>query len=333
MLVLIFFSLQLIGFNHDRLSKGNSISISTHSKQQQHNRSIKRDLSNKSGKIENVTEKLDIQEINLIKSPIQVKILYESNNNNQNTLVNAHNIPNAQASNNKCDINENCTSANQKLTKGQTLLTSYFRPIGLIGGCIDSNAKDNDLNDDDWNDSDNALQIDYAPTNELTINAGKSDKKCLLLHRKRIRRKYSRISTLRQRSIKLLLFIQKQFTKNWRRFHNKNVLFVYQCIISFHRFAYEFMQHCEQNETILKQSELKMTTEAITINRRVQKLLGDNTNAKETNDDGGTTTTVTNHNSDGGAKRPPKSQRSSDNSRLLLLSENAHESSEKEFGM
>lgn len=332
----------MIGFNHDRVLNGNHESTLKHNKQQSSSNkiSIKNDdstsiLSN-SWTIGNTTEKFDVHEIDLTKTPIQVKILYEANNNEQNTTTNARKI--------ECDINENCTS-NDNLTKGQTLLTSYFRPIerkstinSIDGG---NDAKNNDLDDDDDDDDeyDNPLEIDYAPTSDLTSDSEKTDQKCLLFHRKRIRRKYNRISTVRQRSIELLVrlarTIRNRFTPNWHRFSNKNVLFVYQCLISFHRFTSEFVKQTEQSVTTFNQHKLKMTTEAITINRRVQKLLNDNnTNAKETNDDAAvvvTTVATPNHN-DGGAKRPPKSQRSSDNSRLLLLTENAHESSEKDFG-
>lgn len=289
----LLFLFQLIGFNHERLLYGNS--ICTPNEQQQSSKSVKTDSPPR--KIEKTSEK----EIDLTKSPIQVKIVYEWNNNKQNTLINAHNL-NTDASYSTCDIN---STTNDSLTKGQTLLTSYFRPIEQKSTYTIVEVPV--VNEhDDWNDSDNALHIDYAPTNVLTIGSGKTDKKCLLLqHRKRIRRKYKRISTLRQRSIDLLLLLQRRYPISWPQLH----------IILFQRVTCEFLKQSEQNETILNKDKLKMTTESIAINRRVQK---------ETNEF---------NNGDGAAKRPPKNQRSSDNSRLLLLSENVHESSEKDFGM
>lgn len=298
-------------------------------------------ILNNSREIGQSSEKFDVHEVDLTKTPIQVKIFYgPTNNNSQNTLK----IENIDSSF-KCDINENCT-ANDSLSRGQTLLTSYFRPIERkpkksIDVCNDDAENHHDFdNDNDYCDDDDELpklEIDYAPTSELMISdSEKTDEKCLLLNRKRIRKKYSRISTVRQRVTKLLTClartIRKQFCVNWHRFHDENVLFVYQCIISFHRFTSAFVEQSKRKDTILNESKLKMTTEAITINRRVQKLLNDNNgNVKETNDDAVTTVTTPIHN-DGGAKRPPKNQRSSDNSRLLLLTDNAHESSEKDFG-
>lgn len=298
-------------------------------------------ILNSSWKILNATEKLGAQDVNYTESPIHVKILYESNTN-QNTA-------NTRSNNtlNKCDINENCTLTGE-LTKGQTLLTSYFRPIERKSNNsneIVNNAKKHTAAavDDDNDFDDNPLEIvidDYAPTNELINDSKKTVRKCLFLHRKRVRQKYNRISTVRQRFVERLVRLaktsRKRFSPNWHRFHVKSVLFVYQCIISFHRFTSAFVQGQSKQKattattTTLNES-VKMTTEAITINRRVQKLLNDNTHVKETNDD--VTTVTTPSHSDGGAKRPPKSQRASDNSRLLLLTENAHESSEKDFGM
>lgn len=319
----------MIGLNHDRLLNGNHESATlkqTKQKSSSNKSAIKGDstpiLSN-SWDIGNTTDKLDVHEIDLTKTPIQVKVLYETNNNKQN---------------NNCDINES-------LTKGQTLLTSFFRPIERKSNTnsIDNDAKNNDFDDDDDDDDgDGPLEIDYAPTSDLTSDSEKTDQKCLRFHRKRIRRKYKRISTVRQRLVERLVHlartIRNKYHPHWHRFRSKNVLllFVYQCLTTFHRFTCEFVKQTKQSVTTFNQCKSKMTTEAITINRRVQKLLNENTsanaNAKETTDDVGTTVTTPNH-TDGGAKRPPKSQRSSDNSRLLLLTENAHESSEKDFGM
>lgn len=342
--------------SQDRLLNGNDDSALKHNKQRS---SIKGDSTlafSNSLTIANETIKSNVPEIDLTKTPIQVKILYGTNANEQRTTPHAsvqRRTENAGSALNKCDINENCTP-NDSLIKGQTLLTSFFRPIAAnskktsidIG---DDGARNNTINnDDDYHDDDdddeydNPLEIDYAPTSEsIASDCEKTDRTCLLLHRKRIRRKYNRISTVRQKAVDLLVHlartIRTQFTTNWHRFRNKHVLFVYQCISFYHRFAREFVKQSKSSETATTTTttkKLKMTTEAITINRRVQKLLNDHTNAKETSDDAVVTTATTpNHSGDGGAKRPPKSQRSSDNSRLLLLTENAHESSEKDFGM
>lgn len=332
MIEIVVFILQLIGFNHDRLLNGSS--QDTLNKQQSNTscvKSVSSSQSDKSRKIPNSVQILDVQEVELPKSPIEVKILYESNKpNSQNTLINTLKITNTDTSSSTCD--KNCTT-NECLTKGQTLLTSYFRPIERNSNhsTIDDSAKEGgggggaDLYNDDWNDSDNALQIDYAPANDLTFDSGQTNKKCLLFHRKRIRRKYKHISTLRQRSINLLLLIQNNFTVDWPQFKNKNVLWMCQCLIKFHRITCELVKNNQPNGTIANEDIVNMTTEPITINRRAQK---------ETSDDAtAAAITATNHNNDGAAKRLPKNQRSSDNSRLLLLTENAHESSEKDFGM
>lgn len=346
------------GLSEDRLLNGNNDSTLKHNKQQSSSKSVgisKVDstlgLTN-SWKVANATEISNVQEIDLTKTPIQVKILYETNANKQCTTASVRRgIENAGSALNKCDINENCTP-NDSLIKGQTLLTSFFRPI-------DGNSKKNSIDvgndgakknafdhvddyhadDDDDDEYDNPLEIDYAPTSEsIASDCEKTDRKCILLHRKRIRRKYNRISTVRQRTVDLLVHlartIRKQFTANWHRFRNEHVLFVYQCMSLYHRFAREFVKQSKSSETTTTATtKLKMTTEAITVNRRVHKLLNDQASAKETSDDAAVTTVTTpNHSGDGGAKRPPKSQRSSDNSRLLLLTENAHESSEKDFG-
>lgn len=342
----------MVGLRQDRLVNGIHNSTLKHNKQRG---SIKGDstlvLSN-SWNVVNEPEKSSVPEIDLTKTPIQVKILYEANVNKQCTAASAQRrIESAGSAFNKCDINENCTP-NDSLIKGQTLLTSFFRPIDgnsknnstSVGNDGAKNiACDDDHHDDDDDDEyDNPLEIDYAPTSDsIASDCEKTDRKCLLFHRKRIRRKYKRISTVRRRAVELLVHqaktIRKQFTTNWHRYRNKHARFVYQCLSYYHRFSREFVKQSKSSEATLKvkTTKLKMTTEAITINRRVQKLLNDHTNAKETSDDAVVVTTVTtpNHSGDGGAKRPPKSQRSSDNSRLLLLTENAHESSEKDFGM
>lgn len=343
----------MVGLSEDRLLNGNHDSTLKHNKQQS---SIKCDstlaLSN-SWKIANAAEKSNVHEIDLTKSPIQVKILYETNGNEQCTTASVQRgIENTGSALKKCDINESCTP-NDSLIKGQTLLTSFFRPIdgNSKKNSIDAgndgaknNAFDDDYHDDDDDDVeyDNPLEIDYAPTSEsIASDCEKTDRKCLLLHRKRIRRKYYRLSRVRQRAVELLVHlartIRKRFTANRHRYRNENVLFVYQCVSFYHRFSREFVKQSKSSETTntaTTTTKFKMTTEAITINRRVQKLLNDHTNVKETSDDVVVTTaTAPNHSGDGGAKRPPKSQRSSDNSRLLLLTENAHESSEKDFGM
>lgn len=336
----------MVGLRQDRLLNGNDSTLK-HNKQRSSSKGDSTLALSNSWKIANETEKSSVHEIDLTKTPIQVKILYETNVNKQCTSASAQRrIESAGSTLNNCDINENCTP-NDSLIKGQTLLTSFFRPIDgnskkILSGVGNDGAKNSACDDDDDDDDeyDNPLEIDYAPTCEsIASDCEKTDRKCLLLHRKRIRRKYNRISTVRQRAVELLVYlaktIRKQFTTNWHRYRNKHVLFVYQCMSFYHRFSQEFVKQSKSSEATLKAktTTLKMTTEAITINRRVQKLLNDHNGGKETSDEAVVTTVTTpNHGGDGSAKRPPKSQRSSDNSRLLLLTENAHESSEKDFG-
>lgn len=249
-------------------------------------------------------------------SIIQVKILYETSSLNQNInqitdcktefgIVEPH-VP-------KSDINENSTLS-ESLIKGQTLLTSFFRPI---------QRKRNDSIEIEtvYNDHDDSF--------ELIISDNEKTDKHLLLCGKRILRKYRRLNAskylVRRKIIEFLVQVaqksRKQFATKWHRFPNKNVTFVYQCLISYHRFITAYVNINNRSEEKSK----RMTTEAISINRRVQKLLNDNPSARETHDENVPTTQS---HSDAGAKRLPKNQRTSDNSRQLLLTENAQESSD-----
>lgn len=258
------------------------------------------------------------------KPRIKVKILFESNEPNPHE--NQYSDCKIEYESVYCDASECEISEKKSLLKGQTLLTSYFHPI---------QKKPNDL-------SDCALQIDsdidigIEDSNNLVISDNnKTDQKCLISCARQICRKYNRLKVckylIRRKIVKILVQlswrIRQKFTPRWHRFENKNVRFVYQCIISYHRFTAALAEQSQKrigNKNTTK--ALKTTIEAITINRRVQKLLNE-TNMKETIEDNSPTT----HNSDTSVKRPPKNQRTTDTSRLLLLTENAQDTAEKDY--
>lgn len=244
-------------------------------------------------------------------SVLQVKIIYEHINT-------------------KCKILDEKTTtgitksgvlnSGQHLSKGQTLLTSYFQPIRKRNHDRPSEKLESSIEIED-------------PADLAVSNIAEIDKKRLLCLSKQIRRKYNRLSTgkymIRLKTVEFLVnFAQKarkQYSAHWNRYRrNKNVSFVYRCLITFQQFAIELAKR-RKSET--KESSSKMTTEALVTNRRVQKFLNENTSAREMSEEHIIHTVQ----SDSGAKRLPKNQRTSDNTRLLLLSENGQESSEKDF--
>lgn len=232
------------------------------------------------------------------QSPIEVKVIYKLNDFDDYKSVN------------KCDKNEIKTfneQHEQHLIKGQQLLTSYFSPI-------QRKSKENVL----------TISIDSDNSTEYFHNE-KTDKNCLLLYRKQIRRKYNRSLKVRRTILVFLVHLirtaNKQFTEH--RFDNRNLFLVYYSFILYHRFTVEVSNQLKNKRNNSK----KMSAEALVLNRRAQKLLNDSGSAKENEEIASTT-----HNhTDGSTKRPPKSQRSTDTSKLLLLTENPQESSEKDF--
>lgn len=252
-------------------------------------------------------------------SLVKVKIVYETNDLSQNISS----TPECESESATVDTYVyKCDKNDSGALKGQTLLTSYFRPIPRdpkhsIEPQIESYDQDHD----------NSFEL------VINCDSEQHSTKQLLLCRERIRRKYQRLKAtkyrIRRQTIAFLVQVahksRKQFSVQWRRLRNKHVSFAYKCVVLFHRFVIALRP---KNRHIIDVTN-RMTTEAIVINRRVQKLLNDNTNMRETHDEN--TPTVHSHN-DVGAKRLPKNQRTSDNSRLLLLTDNAQESSEKDFG-
>lgn len=324
---------QLIGINHDKVLQRINANTSNHN-QSLNEKSASKSVCKKT-KTNNTLNrpndvfvpKYGVDDFNFPEnnSLIKVKILYETNDLSENisqTTVWKSELSSANAFVYKCDKNDNSV-LDDTLIKGQTLLTSYFRPIPrnpqhLIEPQIKSIDREHD----------NSF--------ELVINCDNEeiDTKQLLLCRKRIRRKYHRLNVTKYqiRSRTIAFFVQvahqsrKQFSVQWRQLRNKHVAFAYKCFVLFQRFVIALRQ---QNQHVINDAN-GMTTEAIVNNRRVQKLLNDNnTNMRETHEEN--TPTTHGHN-DVGAKRLPKHQRTSDNSRLLLLTDNAQESSEKDFG-
>lgn len=243
-------------------------------------------------------------------SSIQVKILYEPSGINQLETIYCYE---------KSDINDKHDS----LIKGQTLLTSYFRPI--------QKSITNDLNDDNLEIS---IQVN-EPIDTTADEVLSGDSKFRRWQSKRICKKYKRLNIRKffirkqtnQFFTKLVLKTRKKFSPHWHRFRrNSNVSFVYRCIILYHLFVTELINREKHTIKILS---AKMTTEALITNRRIQKFSNENvSNARDLSEEH----QVTAQPNDVGAKRLPKNQRTSESTmRLLLLSENTQESSDKDF--
>lgn len=236
-------------------------------------------------------------------SLIQVKIVYER----------AENV-------NKCDVND----IRKHLEKGQTLLTSYFQPI----------KRTNDLSPLERRP--NSIEINDPGNLIIKCN---NNQKWNFKRSKRICRKYARLNickySVRKRTgIFLVQFAQKsrkEFSSHrWYWFRkNSKVSFIHRCLITYHRFIVEYVNQLNKPQSERKTTN--MTTEALVTNRRIQKMLNDNigTPVKETNDENILHTGQ--QQIDVGTKRlQAKNQRISENNRLLLT-ENSHETSEKDF--
>lgn len=220
----------------------------------------------------------------------------------------------------KCEQNDDTTKC--ELSKGQTLLTSFFEVKRKPTATETSEIKNNDGN--------GPIEPinDYEPTEQSEPNEIPTN---LLLHRHRILRKYCKLNKRNNIFKKrlqnfLVLIIRKnkeQTTRHWRQYsHNTNLLYVYQCILIYHQFTSAVLtKQFESND--------KMTTDTIMINRRVQRILNENqNNGREANDDNHLGPNV----GDAATKRLPKSQRNAnENNLLMLLTENANESTEKDY--
>lgn len=323
--------LQLIGFNHEKLvHRIKAAALPETPKIEKKVKNTK--LIGTDTKVE-IPER-QYQDLFCVKandSLVQVKILYKlddiGKNCNSNQILDCETKLDAPNSiGHQCDNTETNVASNDGLTKGQTLLTSYFRPI---------QPKKAEQIDDSVE-----LTIDINEPDNIEISDHQEplcDRSNLLWHRKQIRRKYNRLTVckyllrtrLQQFLVQLAATLRRQYSAHWRhRFRrNKIVQFVYRCLISYHEFTRTFLTR--DNKRIVEKNRLNMTTEALVINRRIQKLLNDNNaNMRDSNDEHPTPA----HNpSDAAAKRAPKNQRTSDNARQLLLTENAQESNEKDF--
>lgn len=225
-------------------------------------------------------------------SLIHVKIFYESDKNVQN------NIRGNNYAIKDCNI--------EHLSKGQTLLTSYFHPLLRVA------------NDNDFKGVEVKRQI-----RDITIS----------LQSKRIRKRYRRLrlrqylirKRTRQFLVHLILGVRKNFSHHWHRFQRyKKISFVYRCIISYHLFTTEFQRHTKIE---IPKVPTKTTIETLVTNRRVQQFISGES-AREMTDENISAHTVQQH-SDVGPKRLLRNQRTHQS--ILLLSENAQESSEKDF--
>lgn len=241
---------------------------------------------------------------------IHVKIVYEIDEVKTNSTN--------QCGNSK--LHENTVAANntlcEPLLEGQTLLTSFFKPVPKHTENVSLDYE-----------FDISLNIDTSQ-NDLTISS--ADKKSLFQHSRRIRKKYKLLFfakyLLRHQATKFLVHLiavirDRNSQLQYQLCHNRNVLIVHRCIVSYQQYTKELLALI--NETAEHRS--KMSSESLIINRRIQKLLNDN--SVNQNDEN----LPAQHQNDGGVKRLPKNQRTGDNVRLLLFDEKAQESSEKDF--
>lgn len=219
----------------------------------------------------------------------------------------------------KCEQNNETIKC--ELPRGQTLLTSFFEVKRRPSTTETSEIK----NYDDFGPAEPIK--DYEPTepNEIPKNS--------LLHRHRILRKYCKLNKRNyidkkrlQRCLVLIIRSNKeQTTRHWRQYsHNTKLLYVYQCILIYHQYTSAVLTKRFQSN-----SEQKMTTDTIMINRRVQRILNENpNNGRDTNDDNHLGPNL----GDAGTKRLSKNQRNAnDNNLLMLLTENVNESTEKDY--
>lgn len=221
----------------------------------------------------------------------------------------------------KCEQND---ETKYELPKGQTLLTSFFEVKRKPTTTKTSELKNYDDFEPTEPINDYYESAEPNKPNEIPTN--------LLFHWKRILRKYFKLNKrnfiVKKRLQRCLVLIirsnKEQTTRHWRQYsHNTNLLYVYQFIVIYHQFTSAIL-------TKQFESNAKMTTDTIMINRRVQRIMNENpNNGREANDDN-------NHLGpnlvDAGTKRLSKNQRNSnDNNLLMLLTENANESTEKDY--
>lgn len=315
------FVFQLIGFNQDTaLNKTTQSSSAFYSQADEESCKI-----SKRPRFSEFYDRLQVETStdnkNTNDSLIQVKIVYDQSANNDpiNILINTLQ-PQAL---NICE--PNCLVSTGNLDKGQTLLTSYFQPI----------KSTTDLHTETRL---SPIEID-EPGNLIICDNEKTDQKWLLWRSKHICRKYIRLNISKNLIHKriqrfLVLFARKAQKQFWSRRNlfkeNNKVTRIYRWLITFHRFITEFVKESKGKFSKKKtKTKTKMTSEALVANRRIQKILNDNVGtAREGNDEN--TVHTGQQPSDVGTKRLPKNQRITDNNRLLLT-ENAQESSEKEF--
>lgn len=231
------------------------------------------------------------------------------------TLVHVKIIYDKIAETHNNNINGDISSSSGIINKGQTLLTSYFHPI---------KQKDN------VDDLESSVQLTNIIESLVQEKVSNIDKKYLFRQRKQIIRRYrkyiSRKYLARQRTATFLVHITRRLHRKYsthpRLRHNENVSLVYRCLIIFHRYTTELVNCVKYKIT---QISSNMSTETLIASRRVQKIINDNVSEENNH-------IVQQQQTDASVKRlPTKNQRTSDSNRLLLLSENAQESSEKDF--
>lgn len=238
------------------------------------------------------------------KETVQVKEEHEPTKQNL-VVVKILYEPNA----NTQSITEVVEAPEIKLEKGQTLLTSFFKrkSINSVDAHqsqrIETTAETFDISEylpDPLEESDDS-------SDGVEINTGPLPRQKIVAH-----------------------FVK--VCSSIRRFQgNSHVLFVYKCIIAFHRFIHVLVKQIanENMKEVQSDSEKLASTESIMINRRVQRLLHDKEHANDDNAGNGVVGTNASP-TDSMNKRLPKSQRANESTKLLLA-ENSQDSSEKDF--
>lgn len=227
--------------------------------------------------------------------------------------------------------------------KGQTLLTSFFHRAKRPNR-IDSEQSVllgvDEVPERKFSDTTDIAEYLPDPLEDTDddLSDSRSSSAQLLRLRKQIHRKYRRF--VKQKFIqrtkictnltRVARSARYTFSNIWHEFH-KNLLiqFVYKCIIVYHQLCGALVRRLQNDNRDMQQNvnEKLLNTEAIMINRRVQRLLSDK---EQPADDGGGGTAVHTSAADPMNKRLPKSQRVNDSTKLLL-NENGHDSPEKDF--
>lgn len=226
-------------------------------------------------------------------------------------------------------------AADTKLEKGQTLLTSFFKRKSLNAVNAHQSQTIEVVSETGTDSTCDISEYLPDPLDESEDSSNEIETNATALPscpRNRIIRKYQRINKQKQLSRQQIVARFVKVCRSIRRFQgNPHVLFVYKCIIAFHRFVHVLVEQIskENMKEVQSDNDKMASPEVIMINRRVQRLLHDKEPPNDeiaVNGVGGTSTPPT----DSMNKRLPKHQRANDSTKLLLA-ENSQDSSEKDF--